>query len=117
MRCLLLTTQGARSGIERVSPLLYGRDGSRVVLIASQGGSTRNPPWYHNLRAHPEVTVQIGRRRLSLVATVVADEPERSRLWAIMVAAYGGYERYQRDTTRRIPVIVLEPRTTGAVTA
>lgn len=108
MRCLLLTTTGARTGLERVSPLLYGRDGKRIVLIASQGGTAKNPPWYHNLVAHPTVEVQIGRTHMTMRATE-AEGKERERLWRLMTGIYGGYEGYQRATSRTIPVIVLTP--------
>ncbi len=108
MRCLLLTTTGARTGRQRLSPLLYGRDGDRVVLIASQGGTTKNPPWYHNLLAHPTVEVQMGRTHSTMRATEVTGK-ERERLWRVMTRIYRGYEGYQRATERTIPVIVLSP--------
>ncbi len=108
VKCLLLTTTGAKSGKERISPLVYGRDGKNIILIASQGGVSKNPPWYHNLLAHPEVHVQMGRSHSEMHARIATGR-ERTRLWKSMVKIYGGYEGYQRKTTRTIPVVVLEP--------
>jgi deazaflavin-dependent oxidoreductase (nitroreductase family) len=105
---LLLTTTGAKTRLSRVSPLLYGRDGGRLVVVASQGGTTKNPAWYHNLRAHPQVTVQIGRERWTMHAREATGD-ERPRLWQLMTRQYPGYDGYQQRTARRIPVIVLEP--------
>lgn len=106
---LLLDHVGARTGTRRTTPLVYLRDGDDVVVVASKGGSPRHPGWFHNLRAHPDTTVQIGARRLPVRARV-ATPNERSRLWPRVVARYGGYEDYQRRTSRQIPLVILEPR-------
>lgn len=106
---LLLDHVGARSGRRRTTPLVYVADGENVVLVASKGGHPRNPAWFHNLRAHPDVQVQIGGERRPVRARV-ATAAERPRLWAMAVATYGGYRTYQRRTGRGIPLIVLEPR-------
>ena len=106
---LLLDHVGARSGKRRTTPLVYLRDGEDVVIVASKGGSPRHPGWYHNLRAHPETTVQIGSRRTPVTARV-ATPAERSRLWPKVVALYQGYEDYQRRTERQIPLVILESR-------
>jgi F420H(2)-dependent quinone reductase len=106
---LLLDHVGARSGTRRTSPLVYGRDGENVILVASKGGYPKNPAWFHNLIANPDTTVQIGSSRRSVRAHV-ADAAERERLWPLMVGVYGGYEEYQRRTAREIPLVVLEPR-------
>lgn len=106
---LLLDHVGARTGTKRTTPLVYLRDGDDVVVVASKGGSPRHPGWFHNLRAHPDTTVQIGARRLPVRARV-ATPNERSRLWPRVVARYGGYEDYQRRTSRQIPLVILEPR-------
>jgi deazaflavin-dependent oxidoreductase (nitroreductase family) len=106
---LLLNHVGARSAVTRTTPLVYLRDGENIVLIASKGGHPRHPAWFHNLRAHPETTVQIGSQRLSVRARV-ADADERARLWPQAVAIYAGYETYQQRTDREIPLVILEPR-------
>ena len=106
---LLLDHVGAKSGVRRTSPLVYVEDGEDVVLVASKGGHPRNPAWFHNLRAHPDVTVQIGSERRGVRARV-ATEAERPRLWSKAVATYGGYRTYQERTDRKIPLVVLEPR-------
>ena len=104
---LLLTTRGRKSGKERTTPLMYTRDGDNLVLIASVGGAPRNPGWYHNLQGQ-EAEVQIGREHRRVRARDAEGE-ERERLWAEMVALYPSYVDYQEKTTRRIPVVVLEP--------
>jgi len=106
---LVLEHVGARSGVRRHHPLVYIRDGERLVLVASKGGHPRHPSWFHNLRAHPDVTVQIGSRRIAVRARV-ADPAERVRLWPLAVEVYPGYERYAQRTAREIPLVVLEPR-------
>ena len=106
---LLLDHVGAKSGTRRTSPLVYGRDGDNLVLIASKGGYPKNPAWYHNLMANPDTAVQVGSHHLDVHARVATAE-ERPRLWKLMVGVYGGYEAYQRRTDREIPVVVLEPR-------
>jgi deazaflavin-dependent oxidoreductase (nitroreductase family) len=106
---LLLDHVGARSGRRRTTPLLYVRDGENLVIIASKGGYPKHPAWFHNLRAHPETTVQVGRERRNVRARVATGE-ERERLWGKAVQSYGGYRGYQARTDREIPVVVLEPR-------
>lgn len=100
---------GAKSGQKRETPLVYLRDGENIVLVASLGGAVKNPAWYHNLTAHPDVEVEIGRERLQVRARV-ADSKERDRLWPRLLEIWPGYQAYQDRTERRIPVIVLEPR-------
>ena len=106
---LLLDHVGARSGAKRTTPLVYVKDGDDVVLVASKGGHPRNPAWYHNLRAHPDTTVQIGSERRPVHARIAGAE-ERKRLWPKAVATYGGYRGYQERTRREIPLVILEPR-------
>jgi deazaflavin-dependent oxidoreductase (nitroreductase family) len=101
---VLLTTRGRRSGKPRTTPLLAYEDGDRLVLTASFGGSSVNPGWFHNLSAHPDVTVD-GRPYRARVA----DDEERERLWPLIVERYSGYAQYQARTERRIPLVVLEP--------
>ncbi len=104
---LLLTTTGAKSGKTRTSPLVYVTDGDRFVIIASKAGADTNPDWYHNLLAHPTATVEIGNERFQTRATV-AEEPERTRLYAKMVKVMPGFADYERKTSRKIPVVELE---------
>jgi deazaflavin-dependent oxidoreductase (nitroreductase family) len=106
---LLLDHVGAKSGIERTTPLLYIKDGSDVVIIASKGGNPKHPAWYHNLRANPDTIVQIGSERRRVHARVATPE-ERERLWPQAVAAYSGYRQYQERTGREIPLVILERR-------
>lgn len=106
---LLLDHVGARSGTRRTSPLVYVRDGDNLVIVASKGGHPRHPAWFHNLRANPETTVQVGGERRPVRARV-ATAPERARLWPRAVATYAGYRGYQERTDREIPLVVLEPR-------
>jgi len=106
---LLLDHVGAKSGRKRTTPLLYIEDGDNLVIIASKGGHPRNPAWFHNLRANPETTVQVGSERRSVRARV-ANPDERARLWPRAVETYGGYADYQRRTDREIPLVILERR-------
>jgi len=106
---LLLDHVGARSGVRRTSPLVYARDGEDYLLVASKGGYSRHPAWFHNLKANPDTTIQVGRRVLRVHAHV-ADAQERARLWPRCVAVYGGFEGYQARAGRTIPLVVLSPR-------
>src|SRR5882724_4269357 len=103
---LLLRTTGARSGKQRVNPLAYTTDGERLVIIASKGGTPTNPDWYHNIVAHPDVTVEVGTETFEARATVV-EGPERDELYAKQAAIMPNFAEYQAKTTRQIPVIVL----------
>jgi deazaflavin-dependent oxidoreductase (nitroreductase family) len=103
---LLLTTTGARSGRERTTPVAYTRDGDNLVIIASKGGAPEHPAWYHNLVAHPEVTVELGAERFPARA-VVPEGAERDRLFAQMATKMPNFARYQENTARQIPVVVL----------
>jgi len=102
-RVVVLATRGRRSGKTRRTPLLAYRDGERLVLVASFGGSDRDPHWLGNLRAEPRVEVD-GRPYTARIAS----EHERERLWGQVIARYPGYARYQARTSRRIPLVVLE---------
>jgi F420H(2)-dependent quinone reductase len=104
---LLLTATGRKSGKRRTTPLLYSRDSGNLVVIASKGGDPRHPAWYLNLQGH-DAEVEIGRER-KRVRAHDAEGEERERLWALMVELYAPYADYQTKTTRRIPVVVLEP--------
>jgi deazaflavin-dependent oxidoreductase (nitroreductase family) len=104
---LLLTTTGAKSGLPRLAPLVYSRDGGRYVIVASKGGAPTHPSWYHNLVANPIVTVEVGPEKFQARA-VVAGDAERDRLYAERAAKIPSFGEYQKRTTRRIPVILLE---------
>lgn len=108
-RMLLLDHIGAKSGIHRTLPLLYVRDGENLVIVASKGGFPKHPAWFHNLKANPDTTVQVGDRVLPVHARV-AEPEEYDRLWDKAVAAYGGYRDYKARAGREIPLVVLEPR-------
>jgi deazaflavin-dependent oxidoreductase (nitroreductase family) len=109
-KMLLLDHVGAKSGTKRTSPLLYVRDGKDLVVVASKGGFPKHPAWFHNLKANPDTTVQVGSHRLAVHAHVATAE-ERERLWPMAVKAYHGYEDYAaRSKGREIPLVILEPR-------
>jgi deazaflavin-dependent oxidoreductase (nitroreductase family) len=110
-RLMLLTTTGARSGAERVSPLMYHRDGERYIVVASKAGAPDNPAWYHNLKANPRARVEVGAQAGTETFDVTAREAqgeERDRLFADRVAIAPGFADYQQKTSRRIPVMILE---------
>ncbi len=104
----LVTTIGRKSGEPRVVPLLFLREGNRVVLVASQGGSAKHPLWYLNLKANPKVTVQIKDEVLNLTARD-ATEQERAEYWPKLAAMYKGFDDYQSWTDRVIPVVICDP--------
>lgn len=103
---LLLTSTGAKSGKTYINPVAYTKDGNRLVIIASKGGAPKNPSWYHNLVAHPEVTVEVGSERFRVKATVTTGE-ERQRLYDQQAKQMPNFVEYAKKTTRQIPVIVL----------
>lgn len=105
---LLLTTTGAKSGQRRTSPVMYLRNGERVYVFASKGGAPTNPDWYHNLLAHPEVTVELGDKTYTATAKQVTG-PQRDDIYARWSAQYPQFRDYQEKTARTIPVIELEP--------
>ena len=107
--CLLLTTTGRRSGKTYTTPLIYGQDGDRYVIIASRGGTANHPMWYQNLVAEPEVDLQVGAERFAATARTAASE-ERATLWQLMASIFPTYNDYQEKAkaSREIPVVVLE---------
>jgi deazaflavin-dependent oxidoreductase (nitroreductase family) len=111
---LLLHTVGARSGAARINPMMYLPDQGRYLVIASKGGSDRNPDWYYNLLAHPEVRIEVGDEILTVHAVELLGA-ERDAHFAEQARRYPGFAAYQRGTERIIPVIALTP--TGALTA
>jgi deazaflavin-dependent oxidoreductase (nitroreductase family) len=109
----VLETKGARSGTRRRNAIIYFHDGDRVTIVASNAGDSRHPAWYHNLRAHPEVTFGGIRMR----AMVVNDEAERQRLWVLADRVFPAFANYRRDAAkvnRRIPIVQLNRRNSDA---
>jgi deazaflavin-dependent oxidoreductase (nitroreductase family) len=105
---LLLHHEGARSGIERVSPLAYFPDGDRKIIVGSAGGGPKNPDWFYNLRVHPHITVEIGTVTVPVVATELTGD-EYTEMWERVTKAMPGFAEYQKQTTRRIPLVALQP--------
>jgi deazaflavin-dependent oxidoreductase (nitroreductase family) len=104
---VLITTKGARTGQQRINPLVYLPDGERVVIFASKAGAPTNPDWFHNLRANPLVTVEVGTETYQARAVVI-DGEERDRLYAAQVKRFAAFGEYEAKTSRKIPVIALE---------
>jgi len=104
---LLLTSTGARSGAIRVNPVMYLDDGKRLYVFATKAGAPTNPDWYHNLLAHPQVTVEVGEERFDVTASVLTGA-ERDEIYQRQAALYPGFAEYQANTTRTIPVIALD---------
>jgi deazaflavin-dependent oxidoreductase (nitroreductase family) len=105
---LLLHHVGARSGQDRINPLAYNRDGDRYVVFASKAGAPANPDWYHNLKANPNVTIEVGTDTIAVAAEEARGE-ERARLFEAQVERSPQFAEYQSKTDRVIPVIVLTP--------
>lgn len=109
-RILLLEHTGARTGTRRVSPVMYHQDGDAIAIAASKGGQPSHPAWFHNLKAHPDATIQIAGVKRPVRARIATDE-EREHLWPKFLAFYPDYDFFQRlAAPRQIPVMILEPR-------
>jgi deazaflavin-dependent oxidoreductase (nitroreductase family) len=106
---LILDHVGAKSGTKRSSVLGYVPDGDDILIVASQGGSPTHPAWFHNLKANPATRIQIGAEARDVRARIATPE-ERERMWPKVTAAYSGFQRYQDNTDREIPIVVLERR-------
>lgn len=105
---LLLHTTGAKTGKERVNPVMYQAVDGGFAVFASKGGAPTNPDWYHNLLAHPDATAEIGVDTVRVRARV-ADGDERERIWSRQKERYPGFVDYEKGTSRQIPVVILEP--------
>lgn len=103
---LLLHTIGAKSGLERVNPLVTFEDGDRLVVVASKGGAHSHPDWYYNVLANPLVTVEYGTEQFQAQAAVTS-EPERTKLYEKMASKYPFFTEYQKNTDRVIPLVIL----------
>lgn len=104
---LLLTTTGRKSGKALMLPLIYGKDGDRYLIVASKGGAPEHPAWYVNLRAQPNVRLQVGAEKFAAKART-ATKAERPALWKVMTKIWPAYDDYQTKTTREIPLVILE---------
>lgn len=105
---ILLTTTGAKSGMQRTTPVAYSTDGDHLVIAASKAGAPTNPDWYFNLVANPIVTVELGTERFQARASVVEDEEQRERLYTRHAELMPGFAEYPQKTTRKIPIIYLD---------
>jgi F420H(2)-dependent quinone reductase len=108
---LLLHSVGAKTGAPRTNTLSYAKDGDSYLIVASNGGAPRNPAWFHNVKAHPDVEINVGPRRFPATATIVGpDHPDRARLWRIVDENNSGrYSAYQKRTDRPINIVKLTP--------
>jgi deazaflavin-dependent oxidoreductase (nitroreductase family) len=108
---LLLRTTGRRSGVTRTNALVYARDGDDYLVVASNGGADKPPAWLHNLRAHPDVEVQVGRERQKATARILEpSDPDYDRLWQVVNENNKDrYNGYKKMTDRPIPVVAITP--------
>jgi deazaflavin-dependent oxidoreductase (nitroreductase family) len=106
---LLLHSTGARSGQERVNPMMYQAVGDAFAVFASKSGADTNPDWFHNLKAHPDARIEVGTETLDVTARVL-DAGEREPIWETQKARYPGFADYETRTDRVIPVVLLERR-------
>jgi len=104
---LLLTTMGRKTGQPYTTPLIYGQDGDRYLLVASRGGAPTNPGWYRNLVIQPDVEIQVKADRFSVRARTATPE-EKGPLWELMAKIWPNYDEYKTRTTREIPLVILE---------
>jgi deazaflavin-dependent oxidoreductase (nitroreductase family) len=107
-KLILLTTRGRKTGRELTVPLVYRRDGDRLVIAASKGGAPKHPEWYLNVLAQPEVGVELGTERFRARARAIPSGSERDRLYELHGQHWASFRDYPAKTTRTIPVIVLE---------
>ena len=105
---LLLHTTGAKSGTERINPMMYQAVGTDVAVFASKAGAPTNPDWFHNVVAHPDASIELGRETKSVRARVAVGA-ERDAIWEVQKERYPGFAEYERQTDREIPVVILEP--------
>jgi len=110
---LILKTIGRQSGQEYLAPLIYGQAGDEYVIVASKGGFPKNPGWFHNLTARPDVTFQVGGEKFR-GSWRLAEGAERQKIWDYMSEVYPPYPAYQAATDRQIPVVLLRPKETVA---
>ncbi|HZY47507.1 MAG TPA: nitroreductase family deazaflavin-dependent oxidoreductase [Candidatus Bathyarchaeia archaeon] len=107
---LLINHKGARTGKARTNPVMYLKDGNRYLVFASKGGAPNNPDWYHNLKAHPDVKIEVGKETIEVHAEEITGA-EHDRLYAKQASLYPQFAQYQRGTKRKIPIIAFVPKT------
>jgi len=107
---LLINHTGARTGKSRTNPVMYLKDGRRYLVFASKGGAPANPDWYHNLKKHPDVKIEVGDDTIEVHAEELKGA-ERDRLYAKQASLYPRFAEYQQKTKRIIPVIAFTPKT------
>ncbi|HEY3831522.1 MAG TPA: nitroreductase family deazaflavin-dependent oxidoreductase [Acidimicrobiia bacterium] len=106
---LLLHSTGAKSGVERIAPVMYQAvDNGEYAVFASKAGAPTNPDWYHNLRANPSASIEVGSETIPVTARVAGSD-ERDKIWETQKQRYPGFADYEAKTTRTIPVVLLEP--------
>jgi deazaflavin-dependent oxidoreductase (nitroreductase family) len=106
---LLLHSTGAKTGQERVNPMMYQAVGEEFAVFASKAGADTNPDWYHNLKAHPEARIEVGTETFDVTARVL-DAQEREPIWEEQKSRYSGFADYETQTDRVIPVVILTRR-------
>lgn len=106
---LLLHTTGAKTGLQRTNSLTYAKDGDAYLVVASKGGDPKAPGWYHNLKANPDIEINVGPKRFRVTARpVLPDDPDYQRLWEVVNKNNANrYANYQKRTSRPIPVVEL----------
>jgi deazaflavin-dependent oxidoreductase (nitroreductase family) len=104
---LLLTTTGAKSGKKRINPLVFQFDNGRLYIIASKGGSPDHPDWYYNVKANPDVAVEMPDETFEATAVEVEDPAERDRIYGLVASQFSNFVEYEQKTDRRIPVVEL----------
>lgn len=105
---LLLHTTGAKTGKERIAPMMYQAVDGGWAVFASKAGAPDNPDWYHNLVAHPDASIEVGTDTEAVRAEVLAGD-ERSAIWETQKERYPGFAEYEEQTDREIPVVLLRP--------
>jgi deazaflavin-dependent oxidoreductase (nitroreductase family) len=106
---ILLHTVGAKSGVPRINPLMYDTEGDRLYVFASMGGAPRHPDWYHNVKAHPKVTVEFPDTKKHMIAEELS-RPERDARYRQMAERFPQFADYENNTDRLIPVVELRPK-------
>lgn len=107
---LLINHKGAKTGNARTNPVMYYKDGDRYIVFASKGGAPTNPDWYHNLKAHPDVMIEVGDHKIEARAVEITGA-ERDKIYAKQSQLYPQFGNYQKGTKRKIPVMAFVPKT------